>query len=128
MYINDVNIINVVNQNNEFGGNIVFLKISYKKQNSNDIYEKEISLKNNVFQSSDFVINTKKTKEKEELLMELKVIEPMEIIDLSLKLENFFSINDKVFINGYQSWTDSYEVSVNHKDPHCQVKCNISPQ
>lgn len=94
----------------------MFFKISYKKYDSDKVYEKEIELKNNSFKSNDFVINSKETKEKEELLLEIKVTEPIEIINISLRIQNFFSTDDKIFMNGYQSWTDSYEVSVKHKD------------
>lgn len=54
-------------------------------------------------------------KDNEKLFVSVCPKTPVKILDFSVKYPYCFSQNDKIFVNGYQSWTDSLEYSADGK-------------
>lgn len=97
----------------------MYLKISYKIYGTNSVKEKKIFLNKESIQTEDFTLNSNVHPNFFEYSnIEIEIIPKIEIeiMECLLVFPNNYDKRDKVFINGYQSWTDSKEVSINHKD------------
>jgi len=91
----------------------MFLKIKYKRDGQRDVFEKKIKVASESINLEDFTIEKI---EKDGIKLYLNPELPIEIIDLTLEFSYFFSKRDRIFLNGYQSWTDTMEVGTAHKD------------
>ena len=76
------------------------LNIEYKAGNT--VY------KTNLFETPDFKINYKASTQR--IRLDLKTKVPIEILNLTVTVPYVFDVDDRVFPNGYQSWTDCREM------------------
>lgn len=84
------------------------LNIEYKAGNT--VY------KTNLFETPDFKINYKASTQR--IRLDLKTKVPIEILNLTVTVPYVFDVDDRVFPNGYQSWTDCREMFVNEVPQH----------
>ena len=84
------------------------LNIEYKAGNT--VY------KTNLFETPDFKINYKASTQR--IRLDLKAKVPIEILNLTVTVPYAFDVDDRVFPNGYQSWTDCREMFVNEVPQH----------
>lgn len=84
------------------------LNLEYKAGNT--------SYKTSLFETADYKISYKASNQRITLVLTTKV--PMEISDLSITIPYSFDSDDRIFANGYQSWTDCREMFVDEVPPH----------
>lgn len=69
-----------------------------------------VKYKTSLFETADFKIDYKAAQN--HILLKLKTKTPIEILDLSVTVPYEFLDDDRIFMNGYQSWTDCREMFV----------------
>lgn len=84
------------------------LNLEYKAGN--------VIYKTNLFETSDFKIDFKASNK--HILMTMKTKVPLEILNFSITVPYCFDSNSRVFMNGYQSWTDCRELFIDEIPPH----------
>lgn len=89
------------------------LKIQYKVNDSNETKEKSLDIFNTQLETEDFLLDIKTSN-----TFEVEIIPriALKILNISLTFDYEYKNENRVFINGYQSWTDSKEVEINYKD------------
>ena len=91
------------------------LNIEYKAGNT--VY------KTNLFETPDFKINYKASTQR--IRLDLKTKVPIEILNFTVTVPYTFDVDDRVFPNGYQSWTDCREMFVNEVPQHTVLPATL---
>ncbi len=93
-------------------------KLSVEYKAGNTVY------KTNLFETSDFKIGYKASKQR--ITLDLKTKVPLEITKLYITIPYTFGKNDRVFPNGYQSWTDCREMFVDETPQYTHLPMTIA--
>lgn len=93
-------------------------KLSVEYKAGNTVY------KTNLFETSDFKIGYKASKQR--ITLDLKTKVPLEITKLYITIPYTFDKNDRIFPNGYQSWTDCREMFVDEAPQYTHLPMTIA--
>ncbi len=85
-------------------------KLNFEYKAGNTVY------KTNQFETPDFKMDYVAARNHIVLKLHTKV--PLEILDLSIEVPYEFDADDRIFMNGYQSWTDCRELFVDDVPQH----------
>lgn len=91
----------------------MFINIKYQNEGIYGYKTNRFEVGNEAIITEDFRIENIKDGE---IKILLSPTSKMTIEEFSLELTYCFGKKDKIFLNGYQSWTDTREVGLNHKD------------
>lgn len=87
--------------------------LEYKMMKTKEIKEISFRIGSKIIRNEDFILIGRNS---EGIEIDLIPNNPIEILNFSLDIDMEFDKTKKVFVNGYQSWTDSKEVGIRHKD------------
>lgn len=83
-----------------------------------------VSYKTSLFETPDYKISYKASNQR--ITMILKTKTPIEISDLSITIPYNFDADDRIFANGYQSWTDCREMFVDDIPQHTVLPTTLA--
>ena len=79
--------------------------------------------KTSLFETPDYKISYKASRQR--IILKIKTKIPMEITDLTITVPYDFNSDDRIFANGYQSWTDCREMFVDDIPQHTVLPTSL---